>query len=219
MQVILQNGGKPVTSVCLFGTQLGWKKLHNLVIRRDLLLIYIVECKFKKKNCAGIDVLAEYNIQYSNEKILNCFPNSYIKPWEFVCFFLIVLLFFSVLTQMRNIWLVFCLFFLHKDHDFAQIGQSIWHKLATFSASFCPEVPHTSATLIGINDNAYFISFFLFLFSPSPLPHIYFPVWLIQPWDARGITGSQWGRPWSFLAWLRMGQPFLHHYSSALSDL
>lgn len=52
---------------------------------------------------------------------------------------------------------------------------------------------HIFTTLIGIND--ILISFFS-LFSPlSPLtlPRIYFSVWLIQPWDAPGIMGSQRG--------------------------
>lgn len=68
------------------------KKLHNLVIRRDLLLIYIFECKFKNKKIkrAGTDVLAEYDIHYSNEEILNRFPNNYIKPWESFCIYLCI---------------------------------------------------------------------------------------------------------------------------------
>lgn len=83
MQVVLQNG--ETCNVCLFiwdAVEVG-KKLHNLDIRRDLLLIYIFECKFKNEKIkrAGTDVLAEYDIHYSNEEILNCFPNYSIKHW------------------------------------------------------------------------------------------------------------------------------------------
>lgn len=92
---------------------------------------------------AGTDVPAGYDINYSKEKILNCFPNYYINLEEsffsfvtqlyltpstfsffYVSFFLIVLL----LCQSNADGKCVMNLAFHKHYEFSQIAQSILSK-------------------------------------------------------------------------------------------
>lgn len=133
-------------------------------------------------------MLAEYDIHYSNEKILNCFPNDDINSGESIFF----VFFLNIQTEhlRTELWGVSQLRFslcqagadgkrlmnltFHKHYEFSQIAQSIPSKLtAVFPLG--PRLArgislgHTSTALIGIND-----VLILFFFTSLPPPPVFF---------------------------------------------
>lgn len=109
---------------------------HNLVIRKELLLIYIFECKLKKKikKSSVIDALQSMIFIIQMRKILNCFPNSYINPGE--SFFYLnqtcvqrLFLFAYLFCQTNADWKCLMNLAFHKHYEFSQIAQSILSKL------------------------------------------------------------------------------------------
>lgn len=149
-----------------------------------------------------------------NEKILNCFPNYDINLGESFLFFF--LFFFSLLgptahltrrhfsltqprsssfyfvspTQMGNVWWISLFINIMSFHRLHNPFRLNWLQFSFRAQGI--SLGHIFTTLIGMND--ILIPFFpLFPLVPLALPHIYFSVWLIQPWDAPGIMASQWG--------------------------
>lgn len=99
-------------------------------------------------------MLAEYDIHYSNEKILNCFPNYYLKHRECVfIFFKIYFLSFLLFSESKADEQFDDSF--HETVNLHRLQNPLFRNgLFTYRASFFPEVLYTITTLIGINDNA-----------------------------------------------------------------
>lgn len=165
-------------------------------------------------------MLTEYDIHYSNEKILNCFPNYDINPGE--SFFLnihfdhlhselcgVSQLRFSFVgpAQMENVWwisLFINIMSFHRLHNPFRLNWLQFSFRASFGSGNLPR-PHihgldwdkrrTYSVFFSVLPSPLLCFFSLLAAHPpfAPAAHIYFSVWLIQPWDAPGIMASQWG--------------------------
>lgn len=151
-----------------------------------------------------------------NEKILNCFPNYDINLGESFFFFSFFSLFgptvhltrsyFSLTqprspcfyfvspTQMGNVWwisLFINIMSFHRLHNPFRLNWLQFSFRASFRSGNLPR-PHIH-DLDWDKRHTYSIFSPLFPLVPLALPHIYFSVWLIQPWNAPGIMASQRG--------------------------